>query len=98
MGATSSMSTLLFLLFPFYGCSTQDQDKDGFGILDGDCDELNPNINPLRQEICDSVDNDCDGEVDGRYARGGRIYYGDSDSDDCSKGKPWRDGIRMTSQ
>jgi hypothetical protein len=28
-----------------------------------DCDDRNPNINPERPEVCDSVDNNCNGQV-----------------------------------
>ena len=45
------------LLF-FYGCSKQDQDKDGFGILEGDCDHKNPDVHPAGKEICDGIDNE----------------------------------------
>ncbi len=59
----------------FFGCSigvmddfvnTQceiDLDNDGFRISDGDCDDNNPLINPGAIEVCDGVDNDCDGVV-----------------------------------
>jgi len=30
----------------------------------GDCNDNDPNINPARAEICDSKDNDCDGQTD----------------------------------
>lgn len=29
-----------------------------------DCDDTNPNINPAAAEVCDTVDNDCDGGID----------------------------------
>ncbi len=41
-----------------------DNDKDGFMINDGDCDDNDAAIHPGALEICDSVDNDCDGNVD----------------------------------
>ncbi|UCF37762.1 MAG: putative metal-binding motif-containing protein [Acidobacteriota bacterium] len=46
-------------------------DQDGDGYLkakctntDIDCDDSNPDVNPGAEEVCDSVDNDCDGAVD----------------------------------
>ncbi|MEE8558375.1 MAG: putative metal-binding motif-containing protein [Myxococcota bacterium] len=42
-----------------------DQDGDGFGPCGGDCDESDPSISPVANEICgDGVDNDCDTVVD----------------------------------
>jgi len=41
-----------------------DQDGDGF-TSDVDCDDTNAAINPAATEVCDGVDNDCDGLVDG---------------------------------
>ena len=32
---------------------------------DGDCDDLDADVNPGEEEICDDIDNDCDGDVDG---------------------------------
>jgi alpha-tubulin suppressor-like RCC1 family protein len=46
-----------------------DQDEDGFGLgasCDGgaDCDNTESGVYPGADEICDGVDNDCDGEID----------------------------------
>jgi hypothetical protein len=54
-----------------------DLDGDGYGV-DTDCDDGNAAINPGASEVCDGVDNNCDGNVD----EGVTItFYQDSDGD-----------------
>ncbi len=36
----------------------------GYVLLSGDCDDTDPAINPAATEICDGVDNNCDGIID----------------------------------
>jgi alpha-mannosidase len=42
----------------------QDADLDGFSASCGDCDNSNININPNALEVCDGIDNNCDGSID----------------------------------
>ncbi len=37
---------------------------EGFAPTDGDCDDAEQAANPEAIEVCDGLDNDCDGEVD----------------------------------
>jgi len=37
---------------------------DGFVCNRNDCNDNDPNINPAVDEVCDGVDNNCDGEID----------------------------------
>ena len=39
-----------------------DLDDDGFGV--DDCDDANPDIHPGQADVCDGIDNDCDGVTD----------------------------------
>jgi Putative metal-binding motif len=60
--------------------STPDDDLDADGHLQGDdCDEANPEVHPGAAELCDGLDNDCDGEIDGAGA--GSAWHDDLDGD-----------------
>lgn len=62
------------------GPSTDCADVDGDGYCEGadDCDDTDAATNPGASEVCDGVDNDCDGEVDEDVAN---TYYADEDND-----------------
>ncbi len=55
-----------------------DADGDGFTTEDGDCNDLVPVMSPGGQEICDGIDNDCDGAVDDGLPN---AWYYDRDGD-----------------
>ena len=73
-----------------------DEDGDGYGntavpaedcdqlseyVNNGiDCDDTNPEIFPFASEICDEIDNDCDGVVD-EAGSGIALWYADGDGD-----------------
>jgi len=43
--------------------SGSDDDEDGFYVPD-DCDDTRPEVNPEADEVCDGLDNNCDGSND----------------------------------
>ena len=56
----------------------EDNDADGFSENDGDCNDANPDVFPDNDELCDSLDNDCDLLVDETVAG---AFYLDADDD-----------------
>ncbi|MBD0832009.1 putative metal-binding motif-containing protein, partial [Aestuariibaculum sediminum] len=46
------------------GSLDDDNDGDGYSENQGDCNDANANFYPGATEICDGLDNDCDGEID----------------------------------
>ncbi len=58
-----------------------DFDGDGLSELDGDCDDAQATAYPDGEEICDGIDNDCDGNIDEPTATDASTWYGDEDRD-----------------
>lgn len=48
--------------YNYYACP--DEDKDQYTTCDGDCHDNEPLINPGAVDVCDTVDNNCDGWID----------------------------------
>jgi len=53
-----------------------DGDGDGFNSCAGDCDDTDPAVNPNGIEVCDVLDNDCDGTVDEGFGVGASCNAG----------------------
>ena len=53
----------------------------GYESTGGDCDDSEPAANPGESEVCDGIDNDCDGTVDEADAIDASTWYADNDSD-----------------
>ena len=54
-------------------------DSDGDGYIDSDdCAEDNASVFPGQEEICDGIDNNCDGQIDEGVLL---TFYWDSDGD-----------------
>jgi len=58
---------------------------DGFVVSGGDCDDTNPSVSPDQSELCNEIDDDCNGLVDeGENATAppnAILFYADSDGD-----------------
>lgn len=63
-----------------------DEDGDGFYVnadnpADRDCNDFDPQTNPSELEICDRIDNNCNGEIDEFGASGALEWWPDDDGD-----------------
>jgi len=47
----------------------------------GDCDDGDDEVNPDATEVCDGIDNDCDGDSDEAEASDAQTWYADHDGD-----------------
>jgi hypothetical protein len=61
------------------GPNAADQDGDGYGP-DDDCDDSDASVHPGAHELCDGLDNDCDGAID-EEAVDAETFYTDADGD-----------------
>ncbi|MCK6524806.1 hypothetical protein L6R49_25665 [Myxococcota bacterium] len=75
----------------------QDADADGYGDLDfatqscvapegyvtdaTDCEDADTTVNPAATEVCDGIDNNCDGAADEPSAADAATWYADADTD-----------------
>ncbi len=54
---------------------------DGYLEDVSDCDDADAEVHPGATELCDGVDNDCDGATDGDDAADAPLWYADRDGD-----------------
>jgi len=54
---------------------------DGYSAYDNDCDDTDPEVRPFATEVCDGIDNNCDGHTDSDAVDIG-TWFADTDGDD----------------
>ncbi|HNH45971.1 MAG TPA: putative metal-binding motif-containing protein, partial [Myxococcota bacterium] len=69
-----------------------DQDRDGFAAEE-DCNDADRKVNPSAEELCNEVDDNCDGTVDNDPVDE-QIFYADTDADGF--GNPSATGLGCT--
>ena len=71
----------------FYPDTQVDVDGDGRTPEEGDCDDRDEAVHPGAAEVCDGLDNDCDGLVDGEDLGDGDLDGFDACAD-CDDARP----------
>jgi hypothetical protein len=71
--------------------------------LPGDCDDSNKAIHPGAQDVCNGLDDDCNGSIDGDGSSGCSPYYLDADEDGYGNTFKWQclcapEGLYTTTQ
>ncbi|MFH1404976.1 MAG: putative metal-binding motif-containing protein [Patescibacteria group bacterium] len=61
--------------------SPKDEDKDGHSLCDEDCDDTNASTYTGATEMCNGVDDDCDGITDENDAQDAQTLFFDQDGD-----------------
>ncbi len=61
--------------------TTACEQPSGYTTDDQDCDDGEATVNPDGTELCDGLDNDCNGEIDEDAAADAASWYLDSDAD-----------------
>ena len=62
------------------GTDVPSNDKDNDGVVDSeDCNDEDPMVGEITDEVCDGIDNDCDGVIDNGLTFS--VYYPDEDGD-----------------
>ena len=56
----------------------EDTDLDGYSVCEGDCDDEDGDIHPDAVEVCDTLDNNCNDEIDEGVTT---TWYEDNDGD-----------------
>ncbi|MED5374224.1 MAG: MopE-related protein [Myxococcota bacterium] len=60
--------------------------SEGWVLQDGDCDDESDAVNPDAAEVCNGIDDDCDGVTDPPSAEGALPWYLDTDGDGYGDG------------
>ena len=57
------------------------QGTSGWATTPGDCNDFDPNVKPDAAEVCNTIDDDCDGAIDEVDSEGCNPYWLDQDGD-----------------